>query len=368
MISVSVAMATYNGERFIREQLDSLAAQRHLPSELVITDDVSTDGTVPIAQQFAKAAPFKVHIHRNDTRLGYRANFMRAASLCTSELIAFCDQDDIWSPRKLALCIKPFQNPAVLLAYHNAEVVNEAGEPFANLDHFASPPMMPPLSSCPMRDTQYALGFTQVFRRSILELSDLWEMSLDYKDLRERLAHDQWVFFISSVFGSVVYRDQALVSYRQHGCNLTGWARPTSIYDFRSVFYNPSDQLISLQQATARFAEILEKSKYTVADAWHDRAAEGAARYRLLAEFYTARNEIYTSTSLAKRVQAFRRIILTGGYRPKRGWGLGRKALARDICLGLPAGHLLRSDRVAGAAMQVDRRDSGAQDPDRCRI
>src|ERR1700692_1867054 len=107
MISVSVAMATYNGQKFIREQLDSLAAQQHLPSELIITDDASSDKTVAIAEQFAKTAPFTVHIHRHEKRLGYRANFMRAASRCTSELIAFCDQDDIWSPRTLALCIEP---------------------------------------------------------------------------------------------------------------------------------------------------------------------------------------------------------------------------------------------------------------------
>jgi glycosyltransferase involved in cell wall biosynthesis len=58
-------MATYNGQRFIREQLDSLAAQQHLPSELVIADDASSDRTVAIAEQFAKAAPFTVHIHRH---------------------------------------------------------------------------------------------------------------------------------------------------------------------------------------------------------------------------------------------------------------------------------------------------------------
>src|SRR5690242_1811791 len=105
MISVSVAMATCNGQKFIREQLDSLATQCYLPSELVITDDASSDKTVAIAEQFAKAAPFTVHIHRHDNRMGYRTNFMRAASLCTSDLIAFCDQDDIWAPQKLAICI-----------------------------------------------------------------------------------------------------------------------------------------------------------------------------------------------------------------------------------------------------------------------
>ena len=171
MISVSVAMATYNGQKFIREQLDSLAAQQRLPSELIITDDASSDKTVVIAEQFAKTAPFPVHVHGHDNRLGYRANFMRAASLCTSDVIAFCDQDDVWSPQKLALCIEPFQDPAVLLAHHNAEVVTEAGERLGSLDHLASAPMTPPLSLCPIRQMGAPLGFTEVFRRSILAFS-----------------------------------------------------------------------------------------------------------------------------------------------------------------------------------------------------
>jgi glycosyltransferase involved in cell wall biosynthesis len=108
-----------------------------------IADDASSDKTVAIAAQFAKAAPFTVHVHRHDKRLGYRANFMLAASLCTSDVIAFCDQDDIWSRQKLALWIERSRDPAVLLAYHNAEVVTAAGERLGSLDYLASAPMTP---------------------------------------------------------------------------------------------------------------------------------------------------------------------------------------------------------------------------------
>jgi glycosyltransferase involved in cell wall biosynthesis len=342
MISISVAMATFNGQRFIREQLDSLAAQQHLPSELVIADDASSDKTVAIAEQFAKAAPFTVHIHRHDKRLGYRANFMRAASLCTSDVIAFCDQDDIWSPQKLALCIEPFGDPAVLLAHHNAEVVTEAGERLGSLDYLASAPMTPPLSVCTIWQMGNALGFTVVFRRSILEFSDLWEMSLDYNDLTAPMAHDQWVFFIASVFGRIVYIDKALASYRQHSSNLFGWNRPLAFVSiFPYLLGNPSSSLDGLQQAAERCAEILQKTRWNLTDVWHQRATMGAARYRLLADLYAARKRLYTSAILAERVKTFYQIASTSGYRPKRIWGLGRKALLRDLCLGLPAGHLL---------------------------
>jgi glycosyltransferase involved in cell wall biosynthesis len=343
MSSISVAMATYNGEKFIREQLDSLAAQQHLPSELVVTDDGSSDETLAIVEQFAKIAPFTVRIHRHADRLGYRANFMRAASLCTSDVIAFCDQDDIWSPRKLALCIEPFRDPAVLLTYHDAEVVGEAGERLGSLDYLASGPMTPPLSLCPIRKMGSPLGFTEVFRRSILEFSDIWKMSLDHNDLAAPMAHDQWVFFIASVFGSIVYIDKALALYRQHGSNLFGWTHPLGLlYDFPYVLDNPTDDLHALQQAAGRCAEILEKTRSTVTDVWRQRATAGAARYRSLADLFTARKRLYTSELLVERVRAFFRIMSTGGYLPKRNWGLGRKALVRDLCLGLPAGHLLR--------------------------
>jgi hypothetical protein len=171
---------------------------------------------------------------------------MRTASLCTSDVIAFCHQDDIWSPQKLALCIEPFRDPAVLLAHHNAEVVTEAGERLGDLDYLVSAPMTSPLSVCPIRQIGTAPGFTVVFRRSILEFSDLWEMSLDYNDLTAPMAHDQWVFFIASVFGRKVYIDKALASYRQHGSNLFGWNRPL---DFVSIvphlLGNPSSSLAS---------------------------------------------------------------------------------------------------------------------------
>ena len=343
MISISVAMATYNGQKFIREQLDSLAAQQHLPSELVITDDASSDKTVAIAQQFAKTAPFTVHIHRHDERLGYRANFMRAASLCTSDVIAFCDQDDVWSPQKLALCIERFQDPAVLLAHHNAEVVTEAGERLGSLDHLASAPTTPPLSLCAIgRNMPFALGFTEVFRRSILKFSDLREISLDYNDLTAPMAHDQWVFFIASVFGRMVYIEKALASYRQHGSNIFGWNRPSNLLsDFPYLLDNPTSRVDALQQSAERCAEILQKTRWNLTDVWHQRATMGAARYRFLADLYSARKRLYTSASFAARVKAFYRIASTSGYRPKWRWGLGRQALVRDLCLGLPAGHLL---------------------------
>jgi glycosyltransferase involved in cell wall biosynthesis len=106
--SISVAMCTYNGERFLREQMESIAAQTRLPAELVVCDDRSTDATVEIVQEFARTAPFAVKLHINEVNLGSGSkgitkNFERAVALCSEELIFPCDQDDVWLPEKTAV-------------------------------------------------------------------------------------------------------------------------------------------------------------------------------------------------------------------------------------------------------------------------
>ena len=131
MTAVSIAIATCNGARHIDEQLRSLAMQQLLPDELVVTDDASTDDTVARIETFAANAPFPVRLYRNPERLGYRANFMQAAELCRAEIISFCDQDDVWEPHKLAACVQPFDNPGVILVYHDASTINADGHPLA---------------------------------------------------------------------------------------------------------------------------------------------------------------------------------------------------------------------------------------------
>src|SRR5689334_22293429 len=98
---ISVALCTYNGSRYLKEQLDSIASQTRRPDEVVIRDDVSADNTVKIAQQFAETVPFPVHIHRNPENLGSTRNFESAIEACRGEIIALSDQDDVWESQKL---------------------------------------------------------------------------------------------------------------------------------------------------------------------------------------------------------------------------------------------------------------------------
>ena len=340
MISVSVAMTTYNGQKHIRRQLDSLAAQTQIPAELVITDDRSEDDTVAITDTFAKTAPFPVNVYRNETRLGYRANFMRTTSLCRSELIALCDQDDYWYPHKIAASVKPFSDPEVLLAYHNADVVSDEGKRIGSLAGRAAPQsILMPMSSGPWR---YALGFTQIFRRSLLRLSDLWPNSLDEHDSNQLMAHDQWFFFLAYVFGKIAYLDEPLVAYIRHGSNTAyGWQKPNYRELIKYFFRNRSDEYCRCAKAAESRAVILKTAEDNFEGVWAERAAAAIEYYQMLSWLYAGRRKLYSSANLGDRVKAFRTVLGKGGYAGT--WGLGRKSLVTNMCLGIPIGHLLRS-------------------------
>src|SRR6516165_6081410 len=100
-MKIAIALATYNGAKFLREQLESLLRQSRPPDHVVISDDSSTDDTLGIAEVFRRSAPYRVDIVSNQNRLGPMGNFIRAANTCEAEFVAFCDQDDIWMPTKL---------------------------------------------------------------------------------------------------------------------------------------------------------------------------------------------------------------------------------------------------------------------------
>lgn len=95
-------MCTYNGDRYLHEQLESIATQVLLPHELVVCDDCSSDSTLQILEAFAQNAPFQVRIFRNEVNLGYVKNFEQAVRLCEGDAVALSDQDDIWYPQKLS--------------------------------------------------------------------------------------------------------------------------------------------------------------------------------------------------------------------------------------------------------------------------
>jgi glycosyltransferase involved in cell wall biosynthesis len=345
MISVSIAMATYNGRNYLGRQLESLVNQPYLPTELVITDDGSNDETLLIVDDFAKSSPFPVRVYRNATRTGYRRNFMLAASLCSSDLIAFCDQDDMWYPHKLATCIECFSDPEILLVYHNADVVSNDGEHIGRLNEFAAKHAISyPMSINPM---SYPLGFTQVFRRTIARLSTFWPHSLDPNHPGEPMAHDQWFFFLASVLGRIGYVKEPLAAYLQHGANTFGWNR--RMHPLRRVMsacLNPADVYSHRAKSIESRAAILDRAMGELVGQWGDRAEAAAKKYRWLSQIYTARSTIYKSPGFRDRISAFREVLAGGGYHGA--WTAGSRSLMKDLCLGIPIGpYLIHSTQAA---------------------
>ncbi|MEX3937772.1 glycosyltransferase [Paraburkholderia phymatum] len=335
MKSVSVAMATYNGARYLSAQLESLASQQWLPAELIVTDDGSTDETLAILAGFSRTAPFPVYVYENEQRLGYRANFMRAATLCRSDVIAFCDQDDVWSPVKLQCCMEALESTDALMVCHNAVVTDSDLNPIDTLARDAlAGPYNPPLSIDPMR---HALGFTQVFERRLVQFSALWDRSVDANDFHNQEGHDQWFFFLANVFGAVVYIDSTLARYRRHSAaaTLTRWAGASALSQAVHFLFECLPRWENHALAFERRAAILEEIAKCPENPHAAAALAGADKYRAIARLYRERVELYNCTRLFRRFGLFARIFASGGYRSGDVWAKGPKSALKDLLAGV---------------------------------
>jgi glycosyltransferase involved in cell wall biosynthesis len=216
----SVVLATYNGAAFLHEQLQSLAAQSQKPFEIVISDDGSVDATHRIVQAFARTTDIPIRFHVNQQRLGFADNFLSAAREVGGDLIAFCDQDDVWHPDKIRLCAPHLAKPEVVLAVHRSRLIAENGTVIGTFSQgIDGDRLRPPLSYGPW---DVFFGFSMVFRRSLLDVLTSNCRGIDYITGKASLAHDRWVLFVANLVGWTKEIDTELVDYRQHGSNAFG--------------------------------------------------------------------------------------------------------------------------------------------------
>ena len=115
--TVSVVMCTYNGEQYLREQLDSILTQSYPPYEIIIQDDCSTDGTIDILHEYAKSFP-QVKVFLNKHNLGFNNNFKSAVMRATGDYVAISDQDDIWFPEKLQKQVETIADHDICFSVH----------------------------------------------------------------------------------------------------------------------------------------------------------------------------------------------------------------------------------------------------------
>jgi glycosyltransferase involved in cell wall biosynthesis len=339
MTTISIAMATYNGARFIREQLDSLAAQTVLPVELIVADDGSTDDTLAIVEEFAKTALFHVQIVRNETRLGYRTNFMKCAALCTGDLIAFCDQDDIWFSQKLERQLNHFADPMVYLSCHNVKLIDHQGRDLGrDLPQFRS---SLPFSYWSVSPFAYCQGFTQVFRRQLLSFFHLWDSSIDHNIIAEPMAHDEWYFFLALVIGSVKYDPEPLALYRQHDANSSGPQLETKnavAKILHKTFLDRRPEYEAFRTAAANRAQILRTLSRISPNAEADNRIKNAGlMYTKLHESLERRRSLYSTRSISKRMRILISSVNNGDCQigNMNGWKYGMLGFIRDCIYAL---------------------------------
>ena len=216
MQTVSVLMSTYNGEKYLKEQIDSILAQDGVKVHLLVRDDGSKDRTIKILNEYVeKGSPITI---LSESNLGAEMSFHRlckyAQEHIQSDYYAFCDQDDVWEADKLKVAVSklssyPYSLPC--LYFSNLQMVDADLRSIRQL--FAPGEVV--ISKRMALIQVFTYGCTCVFNRQTLD---------DYckAEFSRELAHDNWIYILSMFLGHVVYDENSHILYRQHGTNLSG--------------------------------------------------------------------------------------------------------------------------------------------------
>lgn len=329
--SISIALATLNGERFLRAQLESLTNQTVRPSEVIVCDDGSHDQTTAILREFARVAPFPVSIFQNKKKLGYRKNFMLAAQKCTGDLISFCDQDDVWHPTKLQQARDAFVTSDILLAFHNARLIDPSGRPSGTIFKEAQAGRI--YDRLDVMPWMIIPGFAQTIHRSLLDFTRLHDESVDIFCPEEPMPHDQWFVFLASILGQIAYLSQPLADYRQHGGNASGWLKARRLaYTTHNIVYARYYASAALKGLDNRLQLLCRLRDFASVE---DHVIESALEhFRHIQTYAERRAKLYTAKSLPQRARSLASLIKHGAYTHPRA-RLGLDSLLLDATVGL---------------------------------
>lgn len=225
---VVVLLSTYNGEHYLQEQLDSLLQQTFPNIQLVVRDDGSTDNTLEILKQYTAQHPRITLLE--GTNIGVVKSFTALLKHCPTlpqVYYAFCDQDDVWHPDKLAIAVKHLATtptPDTALYCSRFTITNQHKQPIG----LSAIPRFVGFENALVENV--AQGCTQVFGETIRQL-------LLKANPEHMMMHDWWTYLVASAFGTVVYDPQPTIDYRQHARNTVGWDKNlTSMLRKSTVF------------------------------------------------------------------------------------------------------------------------------------
>ena len=253
--SVSIALCTYNGGRYLQAQLESLLQQTRLPDEIVAVDDKSSDDTVPILKRFAASSPVPTRIECNSTNLGFIKNFEKAIGLTSGDVIFLCDQDDIWSAEKLHKMVRVFNtDPLVVMVHSDARLVN------ANLlDLGVGLFKALELSKRERRLQARGRSFEVLLRRNIVTGAACAIRRTVFEHAHPFPAdwiHDEWLALVASVMGRIVRIDEPLILYRQHGRNQIGISRRSMLTRFDELMQSHRNRAVLMRKMLRRFEKL----------------------------------------------------------------------------------------------------------------
>ncbi|WP_294326312.1 glycosyltransferase [uncultured Chryseobacterium sp.] len=215
-MKTSVALCTYNGEKYLKEQLNSIINQTHKIDEIIVCDDQSTDSTLSILKEYDSLFPGLFQIHVNEQNLRSVKNFEKAISLCNNDLIFLSDQDDLWQENKVENIVSYFtNNPETNVVATNGccllnnetdcnrvsvwDIPNLLNEEKIKYDYFEI------ISSI----TNIATGATMAIRKDFIP--HFFPIPV-YHDFH----HDEWIALVSSYYSSFSFYDEKLTYYRIH--------------------------------------------------------------------------------------------------------------------------------------------------------
>jgi len=331
--TISVAMATYNGAQYIREQLESIAAQTSVPDEVVIGDDGSSDKTVAIIQEFATRAPFPVRLQQNSNRLGYGENFLRIAARCRAEWVSFCDQDDVWFPQKLEQVRKAIgRGPRDLaLIVHQAEVVDERLVSLGRqlIDEIEEQVVPRRGHKC----LWFAYGMAVTVRSDIFREFDWSARPPDRFYAPQKMAHDVWVALMANALGSSRFVPTPLMFYRRHKNaatrNFTG--DPGSPSNPFSLDRSAADKFAWDSTIHKEISQYLRELAQTCAEFHRSALLEHSEDFRLRSVILRNRERLEREQRIVKRARALVDNIQVGAYNRANNFGFGLRSLGKDL-------------------------------------